>query len=304
MGDVLIYRWIPVEQAEEAAALTTLGASWAVARPVHPDDLFPGRVTVQFCFAMDPSSGDVAAARAVLETNLSSALDAAGIANEPLRRGIFVGAGPVPLGMRSLPDPGPMTGFTVGRWISWGDTDRALAIPGLGTQRGTVVDPPPVANGDLALIAFVFQFRERLTAEMQSTFVSFIDTRLSEAGIEAEEYDGAVELPRFDPSPAGAHRRSTPLVIARILRVFPDWGHRWPLWETGTASYANTPELYGLSPEVTAGLRAWHDDWEQHFDIDTGWPDPVHEERSVTELRRLAAMITSEIGSWIRVQVR
>lgn len=302
MGDVLIYRWIPVEQAGEAAAVSTSGLRWATARPVQPDDLSPGRVIVQFCFAMDPSSDDVAALRAAHEADLDRALDTAGIANEPLRRGIVVGDGPVPLGMRSLPDPGPMVDFTVGRWVSWDDTDRALAIP--GTQRGTVVDPPPVANGDLALIAFVFQFRERLTAEFQATLVSFIDTKLAEAGIEAEEYDGAIELPRFDPSPAGAHRRSTPLVVARVLRVFPDWGHRWPLWETGTDSYANTPEFYGLSPEVTAGLRAWHDDWEEHFDIDTGWPSPEHEERSVAELRRLAAVITSEIGSWIRVQAR
>lgn len=305
MNGIAIHRWVPVEDAERAASLDGLGTDWTQVRPVEPDDRYPGRVTVVFARTIDEADVDaldVSQARAELGSRVDAALAAAGIDQAPRVNGIVIGDGPVPPGMRRLVTT-PVVPWLVGRWMSWDDTDRAIRLPGLGTRAGHVVDPPPSPNRDLALVAFVFEFREVLTAEMRLLLTSHIDTSLAGAGITAEEYDGELEPVPFDPSPAGAHRRSTPLVVARELRVFPDWGHRWPLWETGTHAYANQPELYGLSPELTDALRAWYDEWERTFDADSGWPDHETQERSTVELHRLADAIRAEIGSWIRVRV-
>lgn len=51
----------------------------------------------------------------------------------------------------------------------------------------------------------------------------------------------------------------------RLLRFFPDWGHRWPLWENGTDKYAMEPADFGLSEKLTLDLRDWYDFWEEHL---------------------------------------
>jgi hypothetical protein len=65
--------------------------------------------------------------------------------------------------------------------------------------------------------------------------------------------EGAVELER-----------------SRVLRVFFDWGHLWPLWESGTDKYAMEPSDYGFSPELVDILRQWRDAWVPVTDFDIG----------------------------------
>lgn len=63
-----------------------------------------------------------------------------------------------------------------------------------------------------------------------------------------------------------AARGETPLLPdgRRVIRVFPDHGHRWPLFENFTDQYAMTPSDSGLSERLTGGLRKWYDEWERH----------------------------------------
>jgi hypothetical protein len=61
---------------------------------------------------------------------------------------------------------------------------------------------------------------------------------------------------------------------ARMLRVFFDHGHRWPLWEVGDTT-AMEPSDYGFSIRLTELLQRWHEAWEPIADFDIGQPvDP------------------------------
>jgi hypothetical protein len=53
----------------------------------------------------------------------------------------------------------------------------------------------------------------------------------------------------------------------RVIRLFPDYGHDWPLWEDDHPDHYNAePADFGLSTELTRELRAWYDEWEHGFD--------------------------------------
>lgn len=69
--------------------------------------------------------------------------------------------------------------------------------------------------------------------------------------------------------------------MRRVLRIFFDHGHRWPLWESGTAKYAMEPSDFGFSPELAALLARWHRAWEHIADFEIGQTDvpPTAEER-------------------------
>ncbi|QIM16025.1 hypothetical protein G7067_05710 [Leucobacter insecticola] len=46
----------------------------------------------------------------------------------------------------------------------------------------------------------------------------------------------------------------------RKLRVFPDHGRDWPLWDD-SEQYTVCPSDYGLSAQLTDRLRLWMDEW-------------------------------------------
>lgn len=89
-----------------------------------------------------------------------------------------------------------------------------------------------------------------------------------------------------------AARSEAPLLPdgRRVIRVFPDHGHRWPLWENFTDQYCMTPSDYGLSDGLADGLREWYDEWERHG-ID--WPPDV---AWLAEGRRLIEALRVEVG--------
>lgn len=82
----------------------------------------------------------------------------------------------------------------------------------------------------------------------------------------------------------------------RVIRVFPDHGHRWPLWENFTDKYAMEPSDYGLSESIADQLRAWYDEWERRG-ID--WkPDQTWRE----EGRRLMELLQAEVAGFAEVR--
>jgi hypothetical protein len=68
----------------------------------------------------------------------------------------------------------------------------------------------------------------------------------------------------WEATPAAGHRR--------IVRLFPDAGCDWPLWEDGQIE----PDDLALSGKLATDLRRWTDYWIRHFDHDRGWDDPAH----------------------------
>lgn len=59
--------------------------------------------------------------------------------------------------------------------------------------------------------------------------------------------------------------------------MFPDYGHLWPLLESGTDKYTMEPEDLGLSVDLTSALRSWYDDWERNCPHDGTWPTIEHD---------------------------
>lgn len=82
----------------------------------------------------------------------------------------------------------------------------------------------------------------------------------------------------------------------RVIRVFPDHGHRWPLWESFSGNYTVSPADLGLSSSLSDGLRHWYDEWEQRG-ID--WhPD----DRWLHDGHRLVELMRAEVGTEAEVR--
>lgn len=97
---------------------------------------------------------------------------------------------------------------------------------------------------------------------------------------------------------AKAARGEAPLLPdgRRVIRVFPDHGHRWPLWENFTDQYTMKPSDYGLSDMLSDGLRAWYDEWERHgidWEPDNAW---------LEEGYRLVELLRREVGAFAEVR--
>lgn len=93
----------------------------------------------------------------------------------------------------------------------------------------------------------------------------------------------------------------------RVLRVFFDWGHVWPLWESGTDKYAMEPFDYGYSDELIEVLRQWQRAWMPVADFDMGEveepPSPEEYERYETLSRRALAGILAETPATVTVSI-
>lgn len=55
----------------------------------------------------------------------------------------------------------------------------------------------------------------------------------------------------------------------RVIRLFPDYGREWPLWENSTPTwdvgYTTTPGMYELSDDLTRDMAEWNALWESNF---------------------------------------
>lgn len=99
-----------------------------------------------------------------------------------------------------------------------------------------------------------------------------------------------------------ARRTSGP----RVLRLFFDHGHQWPLWESGTDKYTMEPSDYGFSEELTELLRRWYAAWEPVADFDIGQPVAEPSEQARDELqslrRQAIVVIKREVPPDVEVQ--
>lgn len=57
----------------------------------------------------------------------------------------------------------------------------------------------------------------------------------------------------------------------RAIRMFPDYGRDFPLWENGTGAYTVTADDLGLSAELGEGLRLWQQRWEEECLDSSAW---------------------------------
>ncbi|MFE5409333.1 hypothetical protein [Microbacterium sp. NPDC056569] len=60
-------------------------------------------------------------------------------------------------------------------------------------------------------------------------------------------------------------RKNLPLTLPdgrRVIRLFPDWGREWPLWESFSEQYTLDAEDLPLSRELAADLHEWNAVWQ------------------------------------------
>ncbi|WP_144720332.1 hypothetical protein [Agrococcus jejuensis] len=77
----------------------------------------------------------------------------------------------------------------------------------------------------------------------------------------------------------------------RVIRMFVDWGARWPLWETHGEPNMPTPSDLGLSAALGDALHAWSETWQ-----DRPWDAALPDEAAwIAEGGRLHAALQQEL---------
>lgn len=92
----------------------------------------------------------------------------------------------------------------------------------------------------------------------------------------------------------------------RVIRLFPDYGRDWPLWENSTPTwdvgYATAPELYGLSAILTQDIAEWNALWESSFDPFDGWKSDVVREQWRSDGVNILARLRAEVADFADVK--
>ncbi|PYI66468.1 hypothetical protein CVV68_14375 [Arthrobacter livingstonensis] len=92
----------------------------------------------------------------------------------------------------------------------------------------------------------------------------------------------------------------------RVIRLFPDYGHRWPLWENSTAErptkYTMEPADFGLSQNLTSRLRTWYDAWDAEVLYEYGWGSPENEAAWKEEGASIAMQLREEVKTFADVE--
>lgn len=90
-----------------------------------------------------------------------------------------------------------------------------------------------------------------------------------------------------------------------MIRLFPDYGRDWPLWENSTPTwdvgYTTTPTTYGLSEQLIHDMAAWNRFWEQHFDPFDGWDTDENREHWRQHGDAIAAQLRVEVAAFADV---
>lgn len=74
-------------------------------------------------------------------------------------------------------------------------------------------------------------------------------------------------------------RKRLPLTLPdgrRVIRLFPDWGREWPIWESFSDEYTLDAEGLPLSSELSADIYAWNAAWQARAETDPvpdGWAE-------------------------------
>jgi len=94
----------------------------------------------------------------------------------------------------------------------------------------------------------------------------------------------------------------------RMIRMFPDYGHRWPLWESSTAEsptkYTMEPTDFELSQHLTQRLRSWYDTWDAENLFESDWSSPRNEKLWKEEGASIAEELRAEVKAFADVHYK
>lgn len=90
--------------------------------------------------------------------------------------------------------------------------------------------------------------------------------------------------------------------VRRVIRLFSDDGHRWPLWENSAAerptTYTREPADCGPSHSLALRLRTWHNAWDAENLHDSGWSSPENETAWNLEGASIAEQLREEVETF------
>ena len=96
--------------------------------------------------------------------------------------------------------------------------------------------------------------------------------------------------------------------VRRVIGLFPDYGHRWPLWENSTrerpTKYTMEPADLGLSQSLTERLRTWYDVWDAENLYENGWNTPENERSWIAEGASIAEQLREEVKAFAEVEYK
>ena len=117
----------------------------------------------------------------------------------------------------------------------------------------------------------------------------------------------------IEPTESSADERDR-LALARLrasgarrrIRLSPDFGRDWPLWEDDhdgdVINILASPADYGLSESLTQQIHAWFSFWQQHYDPDARWDSSSNYTAWHEEGRNVASAMRREVGEFAHVQ--
>lgn len=89
----------------------------------------------------------------------------------------------------------------------------------------------------------------------------------------------------------------------RVIRFFPDWGNRWPLWGSGDGDDPTpSPADLGLSDELTGAMAKWYDFWALHFHWERGWDSEENADSSSSAGEDVVERLRSEVAEFADVR--
>ncbi|GAA2010849.1 hypothetical protein GCM10009739_23800 [Microbacterium ulmi] len=84
----------------------------------------------------------------------------------------------------------------------------------------------------------------------------------------------------------------------RVIRLMPEWGVTWPLWESFTDAHLLDAADLGLSDELSEALRAWNAEWNDRSET-----EPLRDRAAwLAEGRRLHAALQAEVAAFAEVR--
>ncbi|SJN08094.1 hypothetical protein FM113_00850 [Leucobacter sp. 7(1)] len=91
----------------------------------------------------------------------------------------------------------------------------------------------------------------------------------------------------------------------RVIRLFPDYGRDWPLWEDSTSTwdigYTTDPETYSLSAGLSRDIADWNALWVRNFDPFDGWASDLLRTKWEAVGLDIAARLRNEVAAFADV---
>lgn len=87
----------------------------------------------------------------------------------------------------------------------------------------------------------------------------------------------------------------------RNLRLFPEYGTKWPIWDAEDDDTAHTLDL---TEAVRVDMLRWVEEWEQGYNYLRGWTSPKRRDAWFLEGDDIAQRLRNELSGIATIEAR